>query len=87
MYTWCSLTLILSLVHAITQKLERTGSSHARFPDGWKAAAERDEIYGWESFKERGLYTENMEGICRHSSYIDRQCSLHHGQNRVHWLY
>ena len=80
-------TVILSLVHTKIRKHDKTGSSHVRFPDGWKAAAERDEIYGWESFKERGLYTENMEGICSHSSYMDRQCRLYHGQSRLYWIY
>ncbi|KAI0212566.1 hypothetical protein LSAT2_002513 [Lamellibrachia satsuma] len=32
-----------------------------RFPRGWVAAADDGEIYGWESFKERGLYTPGME--------------------------
>ena len=67
MVTGYSLSVIMSLVRAYSKKHDKTGGSHVRFLDGWKAAAERDEIYGWESFKERGLYTENMEGICRHS--------------------
>ena len=29
---------------------------------GWKMAADRGEIYGWESFKRRGLYSNNMRG-------------------------
>jgi len=34
----------------------------SQFPLGWHEAAVSDQIYGWESFRDRGFYKPGMDG-------------------------
>ncbi|KAI0240596.1 hypothetical protein LSAT2_008659 [Lamellibrachia satsuma] len=70
-------------------KKNKTKRKHIRFPNGWESAANADEIYGWESFKARGLYKRGMAEptICKNVYDYPRNKTTSDGHKMYEYMF